>query len=162
MTAPAIVTREAEERRRGPVSALMWDLGRVNHLVLHRARLQSMPLDWQRDFTGLLDELRAAYAGQPETDFVVTAAEYLELCELTPEQLAQARITVTWPADEDPDGVPRYTGPDGTVLDGSDTVPVPVADPVPYYRHAWLPPDEEAIAGVRARRGRTAPAGERS
>jgi hypothetical protein len=148
MTGDAPVTRAAEERRLGPVSE-WFGPGRVNYLVLHRAQLQAMPLDWQKEFCWLLEELFAAYGGQPPTDFQVTPAEYLELSGLTPAQLAQARIAV----DEGPDGLPRYTGPDGVVMRGGDTVPVPVADPVPYYRHAWLAPDEEAIA-ARVRRGR--------
>lgn len=42
---------------------------------------------------------------QLDRDFQVTPAEYLELSELTPAQLARARITV----GEGPDGLPLST-----------------------------------------------------
>jgi hypothetical protein len=78
--------------------------------VLHRARLQSMPLDWQRELALLLEELNAAYHGQPQADFTVTAVDYLQLSALSPGQLAQARITGV---DEGPDGFPATPGRTG-------------------------------------------------
>jgi hypothetical protein len=47
-------------------------------------------------------------------------------------------------------------------MQGGDVAAVPVPDPVPFYRHAWLMPDEDAIAAVRARRGQAETAGRRA
>jgi hypothetical protein len=37
-------------------------------------------------------------------------------------------------------------------MDGRCRVGLPIPDPVPPYRHAYLPPDEAAIAALRAAR----------
>jgi len=126
-TAPAS-TEQPYERTSGPIHQY-FGLTYANFLVIHRARLQSMPLEWQQRCTVLLEELQAANAAQPET--------------------------VEDP-DEDPDGVPSYTDRHGNRLDGGSHVGVPIPDPVPHYRRAYLPPDEDAIAALRSARRQAA------
>jgi hypothetical protein len=152
-TAPAS-TEQPYERTSGPIHQY-FGLTYANFLVIHRARLQSMPLEWQQRCTVLLEELQAAYATQPETDFEVTTVidHYVE--DLTAAEMQVLGITAEDP-DEDPGGVPSYTDRHGNRLDGGSHVGVPIPDPVPHYRRAYLPPDEDAIAALRAARRQSA------
>jgi hypothetical protein len=95
----------------------------------------------------LLKELKAAYADAPDPDFQVTTVLNRRLAELATPELALLGFT-TEPAD----GGEVFIDSLGNELDSSCLVGVPIPDPVPHYRHAYLPPDEAAIARLRAAR----------
>lgn len=127
----------------------------ANFVVLHRARAQSMPLDWQAQFTALLEELEAAYHGQAGTDFKVTTVRDRYVEDLTEAELRQLRIAVN------SNGGPAYVSQGGTELPAGSLVGIPVPDPVPHYSCGYLQPDEKAIADVRSARQERPTAGER-
>ena len=131
------------ERTSGPVHA-KFGLTYANFLVIHRAQLQSMPLDWQARFVDLLEDLDAAYP-DPGPDFEVATVRDAYVEELTDDELKLLGIARDCGEDET-----TYTDKTGRELRGGAHVGIPVPDPVPYYKHAYLPPDEAAIA---ARRG---------
>jgi hypothetical protein len=143
---------EPYERTSGPVHA-KFGLTYANFLVLHRAHLQSMPLEWQTRLVDLLEDLDAAYPDRDSTEFEVTTVRDSYVGDLTSDELALAGVTRGDDADEldEASDVPYYdkTGRELTV---HDHVGVPVPDPVPHYRHAYLPPDEAAITEARQAR----------
>ena len=139
------------DRIAGPVHEWFGQSG-ASFLVAHRARLQSMPLSWQRRFAELFDEFRAAYADEPDPDFHVTtvAVRYVE--DLSETDMRLLGITVTYIEQDEGPSVPCFTDQIGNELDGGFRVVVPVADPIPGYPGAFLRPDEAAIAAVCATR----------
>jgi hypothetical protein len=143
---------EQGERTSGPVHAY-FDLTYANYLVLHRTLLQSMPLEWQQRFTDLLEDLDAAYLHlDTPAAYEVKAVRDTYVGDLTPGELALLGITR---GDDDSS---YYYDSTGRELSGHDHTGVPVPDPVPHYRHAYLPPDEEAITVLRQAR-RNSPKG---
>jgi hypothetical protein len=138
------------ERTGGPVDE-WFGLSFANFLVVHRVRLQSMPLQWQRRLVGLLEELRAAYGDAADPDFQVTTVVMKCFYELTPADLAMLGVTVSSP-DVDQSGEAVYIDSSGNEMDGRCLVGVPIPDPVLHYRHNYLRPDEDAIAAVRMAR----------
>lgn len=137
------------DRLTGPVDE-WFGPGGAGFLVAHRARLQSMPLSWQRGFAQLLDEFRAAYADLPDPDFHVITVAYRRVEDLTAAEMRLLGITYV---EQDGSGsAPYFADRLGNELDRGFRVEVPVADPVPDYPGAFLPPDETAIAAVRSTR----------
>lgn len=105
-------------------------LSYANHLVLPRTLLQSMPDDWQRRLTTLLEEMSTAFAGVPQAQaYKVDAAEVHEVGCLDAAQLAAAGIAV----QESETGDRSYTGPDGHEMEPLERVLITVPDPVPHY-----------------------------
>ena len=144
------------DRLSGPVDQ-WFGPSAANFLVAHRARLQSMPLSWQRQFARLFDDFRAAFADEADPDFyVITVAERC-VEELSDADMRLLGITVTCTEQDDGGRAQCFTDRMGNELDGEFRVAVPIADPIPGHRGAFLPPDEDAIAAARA--GRLAPAG---
>ena len=117
-----------------------------NYLVLPRTLLQSMPEEWQHRFTGMLDEMSAAFDHVPQADFYkVEAATEHEVSDLTGEQLKALGIAVEdGPCGEDHDcdadegvncwPIRVYTElPSGRQMGSWERVLIPVPDPVPSY-----------------------------
>lgn len=137
---------------------LHFSLSYANYLVLPRTLLQSMPDVWQAQFVALLEQMDNAFAHVPQAEgYKVEAATMHEVSDLDEGQRAQLGITEDWyrgetppeglsevdlnewrAVHEDPEG-PVYWQ-DGSEIDGSESVMLPVADPVPHYRHARLEP----------------------
>ncbi len=134
---------ERYERTSGPVHG-WFGLTYANFLVIHRAQLQSMPADWQERFVELLEDLGAAYAHLDVPDFEVATVRDSYVGDLTPDEMRLLGITRDDDGDDD-----AYYDRTGRELSTHDHVGVPVPDPVPHYRHAYLPPDETAIAAAR-------------
>ncbi len=125
------------------------DVNYANFLVVHRAHLQSMPLEWQARFVDLLEDLGAAFPDIDDLAFEVTTVRDAYVGELTGDEMLLAGIT-RGDADDDEDADAAYYDKTGRELrPGWDHVGVPVPDPVPHYRHAYLAPDEAAIARSR-------------
>lgn len=140
----------------GPIH-LWFGLSYTNYQVLHRALMQSMPTEWQERMVACLEELQAAYEhiGQPEVFKVEAATEHI-VNEMTEEQLGDAGIEADWydepvPEDYGPfdlaewraeheKDAPTYHDRDGNEVDPHQRVLLPVADPVPHYRHAYIEP----------------------
>lgn len=141
----------------GPIHG-WFSLSYSNYQVLHRTLMQSMPIEWQERMVACLEEMRAAFehVEQPECFEVQAATEHI-VNEMGEEQLKAAGITVDWyrgetppdglsagdfaeweEAHEDPEG-PAYSR-DGEELDGHQRVFLPVPDPIPHYRHSYIPP----------------------
>lgn len=132
------------ERASGPIHG-WFGLTYANFLVIHRARLQSMPLDWQKQFTDLLEDLNAAYPdGGPDFEIKTVRDAYVE--ELTEDEMRLLGIT-----RGDGDSGYYYDNV-GRELNGGEHVGIPVPDPIPHYRRAYLPPDELAIEAARQAR----------
>lgn len=151
----AVSAEEPYERTSGPVHG-WFGLTYANFAVVHRARLQSMPVEWQQRYVDLMEELSAAYDGQPDPEFEVTTVRWEYVEDLGSDERGQLGIT-SGDGDEDEDydperdyGPVEYYDRDGNALGLCARVAVPVPDPVPHYRHAYLPPDEAAIAARRA------------
>lgn len=147
---------EPHERTDGPVHT-WFSLSYANFLVWHRAHMQSMPLEWQERFVDLAEEMEAAYPDHAAVDYEVATVDRNYVGELTGAQMCQLGITRAsddedenseeWAADDPRWGV--YYDRDGRELTGHDYVGIPAPDPVPHYRHAYLPPDEAGIAAHR-------------
>ncbi len=147
MTTP--IAEQPYERTDGPVH--MWfGLSYASFLVWHRTHMQSMPLGWQRRFVELAEELDAAYPDHRGTDYEVATVRDAYVGELTDAEMAQ--LGITRGDEDDPEDIGEYYDRDGRALQGGQHVGIPVPDPVPHYRHAYLPPDEKAIAAVRSAR----------
>jgi hypothetical protein len=59
---PAIEPEVIVSRRDGPMH-LFFELSYASYLVLPRALIQEMPLEWQRRMVSLLDQMRAEFPG---------------------------------------------------------------------------------------------------
>lgn len=147
-----VAAESVHERTDGPVHE-WFSLSYANFLVWPRAYMQSMPLEWQRRFAELAEELDAAYKDAPSAEYKVDAVEWTYVCELTD---AQMRASGVGPASDDEDTAEserdrEYCGPDGQTLQAWDYFPVPVKDPAPHYNRGrtYIAPDEEAIAAHR-------------
>jgi hypothetical protein len=138
------------ERTDGPVH-LWFELTYANFLVWHRAYLQSMPLEWQQRFVELAEELDAAYRDQPHTDFEVATVRLEEVGNLSDAEMRFLDIDFSDDETEDDDHEEYYLK-DGTAVSPHHRVGIPVPDPVPHYNRGrtYVPPDEEAIAALRA------------
>lgn len=151
-TSTATTTEEPYERKSGPVHA-WFSLSYANFLVWHRAHMQSMPLEWQRRFTELAEELDAAYPDGSGVDYEVATVRRSYVNKLTDAEMSQLGITTS--DDEDEDGTAdrvrdrEYYLKDGHGVPGYHYAGIPVPDPIPHYRHAYLPPDEAGIAAQR-------------
>lgn len=144
------VTEEPYERTTGPIHTY-FGLSYANFLVIHRAQLQSMPSDWQRRFVDLLEDLNAAYDHLDRPDFEVKTVRDAYVGDLTPDELRAAGAT-PGDVDEDEDEFGTWYSADGRELDSGSHVGVPVPDPIPHYKRAYLPPDEDAIEAARLAR----------
>jgi hypothetical protein len=131
---------------------LHFSLSYANYLVLPRTLLQSMPDAFQARFVAMLDELQEAFGHVPQAEaYKVEAAVEREVSELSELERKMLGITADWyrgeePPEglseqdlaewraehENPDG-PEYYDQNGHEMSGSDSVLVPVADPVPHY-----------------------------
>jgi hypothetical protein len=141
---------EPYQRTSGPVHT-KFGLTYANFLVLHRAHLQSMPLEWQTRLVDLLEDLDAAYPDRDSTEFEVTTVRDMYVGDLTPDEMTLAGIT-RGDEDDDEERETVYYDKSGRELTIHDHVGIPVPDPVPHYKHAYLPPDEAAIARDRNQR----------
>lgn len=148
----------------GPIHR-QFSLSYSNYLVLNRTLLQSMPIDWQERFVDCLREFDAAFEHvQRAEGFEVHAATEHEIGDLTDEQRAALGITEHWYDDDEPTGLDEAdlaewradhelpNGPicrdaEGKDVESSDTVLIHCADPVPYYRHAYIEPRITAAPG---------------
>jgi hypothetical protein len=141
------------DRTAGPVHG-WFGLTYANFLVIHRAMLQSMPLEWQRRLVDLLEDLYAAYADLKIPDFEVTTVEDCYVGELSESQMEILGISKGYGDEEDAYEEDTYTDRTGRELTAHHHVGVPVPDPIPHYKRAYLPPDEAAIAARHAEDGR--------
>jgi hypothetical protein len=156
MTATDSSSEQPYQRTDGPIHS-WFGLTYANYLVLHRALLQSMPLRWQREFVNLLEELDAAYPRSGRPDFEVATVRDCYVGELTDSE--RRALGITTGGGDDPgcgDADEVYYDRQGNEMSAYDHVGVPVPDPVPHYNRGrtYLPPDEDAIAAVRAHRAR--------
>lgn len=162
MTTPT--TEQPYERTSGPIHG-WFSLTYSNFLVLHRTVLQSMPVEWQDRMVELLEEMGAAYQHIEFPEFEVTTVQDRYVNELSVQERDRLGVTCEERLDEDaPEGTTKdspdwwkwvmdvYHDRDGNELHGGDHIGVPVPDPIPHYRHAYLPPDEDAIARLRKSR----------
>lgn len=143
---------EPYERTSGPVH-LWFSLSYCNFLVWHRAHMQSMPLEWQQRFVELAEELDAAYPDGTVVDYEVNTVRFSYVSELTGAEMRQLGITVSDGEDEgDAEDGPHteYYLKDGQAVPVYHRVGIPAPDPVPHYKRSYLPPDEGAIASLRA------------
>jgi hypothetical protein len=150
---PDTETTPAEEpwdRTSGPVHAY-FGLTYANFLIWHRAHMQSMPLEWQRRFVDLAEEFSAAYPDAGALCYEVATVRDAYVGDLTAGELAALGVT-RGDGGDDEDGDAAYYDKSGRELTVHDHIGVPVPDPVPHYKHAYLPPDEAAIAAVKAQR----------
>jgi len=159
------------DRTSGPVHT-WFSLSYCNFLVWHRAHMQSMPVEWQERFVALAEELDAAYPDGTGVDYEVTTARFSYVSELSDAEMAQLGVTTSDDDEddedeEDEDVVPggpcerEYYLKDGRAVPDIHRVGIPVPDPVPHYRHAYLPPDEASIAACKAARAADQPDGQR-
>lgn len=147
MTTESVRAEQPHDRSSGPVHAY-FGLTYANFLVIHRAQLQSMPLDWQKQFVELLEDLNAAYAHLGHVDFEVKTVRDSYVDELAEDEMKLLGIACEHGEEAD-----AYTDKDGNEMAaGWAHVGVPVPDPIPHYKHAYLPPDEAAIESARAAR----------
>ncbi|MFI0929683.1 hypothetical protein ACH4TP_38030 [Streptomyces sp. NPDC021012] len=105
-------------------------LSYANYLVIPRTLLQSMPEEWQEQFTTLLTELDETFEGVPRAEaYIVQAAEEKEAGDLTVTERLSARVGKSL------GGELSHTTLLGEVaeLDSDDRVLVPATDPVPRY-----------------------------
>lgn len=154
----AAAAEEPYERTDGPVHE-WFSLSYCNFLVWHRAHMQSMPLEWQRRFVELAEELDAAYPDGTGVDYEVNTVRFSYVSELSAAEMRQLDITVSYDEDGEWDGVSEiawhereYYLKDGQAVPGIHRVGIPAPDPVPHYKHSYLPPDEAGIAALRAAR----------
>ena len=108
-----------------------------NYLVLHRTLLQSMPIEWQRRFVGMVEELSAAFRHiEHPVGFKVQAAHECEVRHLTPAEAVGAGIDVVGggTGDDEADDVDHYYDEQGRELDDDARVMVPCPDPIPHYQ----------------------------
>ncbi|HEY1668559.1 MAG TPA: hypothetical protein VGG54_22940 [Trebonia sp.] len=138
-----IPAEEPWDRTSGPVHA-QFGLTYANFLIWHRAHMQSMPLEWQRRFVDLSEEFSAAYPVAGSLCYEVATVRDAYVNELTDDEMRQLGV------ERGDDGEGFYRS--GCELNEHEHIGVPVPDPVPHYRHAYLPPDEAAIAAVKAQR----------
>ena len=133
-------------RLNGPVH-LWFNLSYSNYMVWQRTLMQSMPVDWQRRFVELADELEDAFDHlvTPRT-FKVQAAEEVEVDDLTSRQRAFLDVQKECEDVEEDDGDVyedcTYYDAHGNQLDSTDRVLIPVEDPIPGYNRGrtYLPP----------------------
>ncbi len=110
-----------------------------NYLVLHRSLLQSMPEQWQHQFTALMAEYESAFEHVEKADcYEVTAAVECEYGDLNDADMQALGITCPDApdgGDEDADWEPRFYDKDGTEHESWESllVPRPGGDPVPHY-----------------------------
>lgn len=141
---------EPYERTDGPVH-LWFSLSYANFLVWHRSSMQSMPLEWQRRFVELAEELDAAYPEHQDIGYEVTTVDWTPITCLTEAQMRLLEIGFSDDETEDDDHQEYYLK-DGTAVSPHHQVGLPVRDPVPHYNRGrtYLPPDEVGIAARRA------------
>ncbi|WP_051757133.1 hypothetical protein [Kitasatospora purpeofusca] len=131
-TPPRPATGTAGAARRstdGPVHT-HFGLSYAAYLVVPRTLLQSMPEPWQQRLADCLAELHEAFAHVPQAEaYEVTAVVERDAWLLDDDQARAAGVAVV---ESEPGGFLRYFR-DGRELGLDETVPVPVADPVPHY-----------------------------
>lgn len=140
------MSEEPYERTNGPIHG-WFELTYSSYQVLPRVLMQSMPLDWQHRMVACLEEMRAAFEHVEKPDsYKVEPVQWAAPSDLTDAQLRLVGVTQD-PADpDDEDDVTTvYHDRDGNELDSyRECVPLPVSDPLPGYRHCYVPPVEVA------------------
>lgn len=145
-TAPDISAAERNARLDGPVHT-WFGLTYSNYLVLPRALMQSMPVDWQQRMVACLDEIRDAYNHLNHPDaYEVTASVECTYSDLNESDMQELGITgPTAPADgEDSDEDRYYYDKRGDQHYAWERVLVPRlgGDPIPHYNRGrtFVPP----------------------
>jgi hypothetical protein len=141
----------------------MFGLSYSNYLVCPRSVMQSMPVDWQRAFVALWQQLQQAAADlEWPLAYQVKAGHEACFSDLTDEQMAELGVKLTpevpaaefdemtdeqWDAWHDQ----RKWHWDGQEWDGDDTIHIPGPDPIPYYNRGRarvpLRPVRSAVVG---------------
>lgn len=125
----------AEPVQDNPIDIHEWfGLSYSNYLVLPRALLQSMPLEWQHRFTALLTEMGGAFAHVEQAEaFIVTAARETTYGSLSMSE--RHRLGVTPGSMAPGRGADVFYDRDSVEHPGGDPVlaPLPGGDPVPHY-----------------------------
>ncbi len=102
-----------------------------SYQVLPRVLMQSMPVAWQRQMVGLLEQLRDAFSHLEQAGaYDVQAAIEVEAGELTPAQMKATGVTRE--EDEENDET-VYRDAEGDELRYDSRVLVRVAEPLPPY-----------------------------
>ncbi|MGC4033661.1 MAG: hypothetical protein QM754_18405 [Tepidisphaeraceae bacterium] len=125
----------------GPIHTY-FSLSYSNYLVVNRSILQSMPMDWQETFVGLINQMQDAAGGvEVAQAYEVTAGNDRYVNELSADELKSVGIEEVWDDAEENSEYVR----DGETIDGGSHVIVPCPDPVPHYK------DYPGIAAMRER-----------
>lgn len=104
-----------------------------SYQVLPRVLMQSMPVAWQRQMVGLLEQLRDAFSHLEQAQaYDVQAATEVEASSLTEAQRKATGVTEEWEGDEE-DGEFVYHDANGDELESWSRVLVHVAEPLPPY-----------------------------
>lgn len=122
-------------------------LSYANYLVIPRTLLQSMPAEWQEQFTALLAQFDDSFDGVPRAEsYIVQAAAEREAGDLTDLERRAARVV------EGDDGSLSHTTLLGDVseVDVDDRVLVPVVEPVPHYNRGRTRVEPTARSEERA------------
>lgn len=122
---------EIHARTDGPVHT-WFGLTYSNYLVLPRALMQSMPVDWQERIVGCLEELDAAFDHvERAPGYEVHACRWLAPVDMDDRAMLLAGVTCDDAGESDR---PAYYDRDGNELDPEiGRVPVRCAEPVPHY-----------------------------
>jgi hypothetical protein len=142
-------TEEPHQRTDGPIHG-WFGLTYSSYQVLPRVLMQSMPLEWQRRMVACLEELRAEFSHveQPES-YEITPCRWVQPGELTGTQRRLLDIDVAYEDDDEEYGLPTYYDRNGDELDRHQAcAPLPVRNPLPAYRHGYVPPASDGTTPV--------------
>lgn len=104
-----------------------------SYQVLPRVLMQSMPVAWQRQMVGLLEQIHDAFSHLEQAEcYDVQAAIEVEASSLTEAQRKATGVTQDWEGDEE-DGEFVYHDANGDELEPWSRVLVHVAEPLPPY-----------------------------
>lgn len=117
----------------GPIHSY-FELTYSTHLVLPRVLLQSMPEEWQEQFTALLERFDRAFAHVETPEYEVNACEWVAAEDLTDAQMRDLGVTY------DPTEMGLYYDRHGNEVDAVHRFAVPADDPLPHYRHGYVQP----------------------
>lgn len=150
MTTPTTTLAAApDDRLNGPIHG-WFELSYANYLVVPRARLQSMPVEWQERMVACLEELDAAYVHldreQPiGAGYNVQTGTWHLVQECDDTQLERAGVSIG-EIVRDQDGFvieAHYYDQRGDEVQWGERVFVPaLVDPNPHYNRGrtFLPP----------------------
>lgn len=137
---------EVVRRTGGPVHT-WFGLSYSNYAVLHRALMQSMPVEWQDRMVACLEELHDAFDHvEQASGYEVHACRWAYVDDLDEE--TQRRLGIT---SEGWDGTTEivYCDRSGSWIDRNTAcVPVPIVEPVPHYNRGrtFVEPKETATS----------------